>query len=372
MTRQPTILVIEDELHIVHGIQDILTLQGYNVVIALNGREGLTALEAMGRPPDLIVSDIMMPEMSGLQFLEEMRQNIQWVNIPLIFLTAKGEKTDIRIGFEAGVDHYLTKPFDPDDLVMVVANKLRRFRDMSAAQQEQIGELKKRILTILHHEFRTPLTPMVAYADLLNMDIGKLSLDDMREYLKGISSGADRLRRLVENFILLVELETGEAQRTFGIRKRPTKDIAGIIRGACQHCAVLASEHGVRLISDLSESYPSIVTDKELFRSALIQLIDNGVKFSDKPEGSVTVSARAEDGFVLFSVNDKGRGIDTEELEHIFEIFYQIKRHVHEDQGAGAGLPIVQRIVELHNGDVLVDSTFGVGTTFTIRIPIAQ
>ncbi|MCE7945952.1 MAG: sensor histidine kinase [Chloroflexi bacterium CFX4] len=367
-----TILVLEDDRPLMEGIRDMLELQGYRILTAINGVEGLRVMQNSPTLPDLIVSDIMMPEMDGYQFLEAVQSNSQWVDIPFIFLTAKGEKEDVREGRMLGADDYVIKPFEADDLVVRIASKLRRSRQLRQTQETRVTDIKRRILTILHHEFRTPLTYVVAYSDLLNRDLSEMTYDDIKEFLGGVNSGAERLRRLVENFILLVELETGEAASTFAWRKRPITDIASILTGAQENVQPFAAERGIALTIVPPNDLPPIVGDAEYLKIVLTRLLDNAIKFSDKPNPTVTLSATLGEKHVYFHVADNGRGIPTEEQPHIFEVFYQIDRQKFEDQGAGAGLAIVRRIVDLHEGIITVQSVPGNGATFTVGIPLAE
>ncbi|MEO1646408.1 MAG: response regulator, partial [Chloroflexota bacterium] len=121
------VLVVEDDLHLLNGIRDILELDDYHVLTAMNGQEALTVLRSDPyNPPDVIVSDVMMPKMNGFKFLEEVRNEKLWLNVPFIFLTAKGEQTDRHKGSMLGADRYLTKPFDAPDLQVAVSATLKR------------------------------------------------------------------------------------------------------------------------------------------------------------------------------------------------------------------------------------------------------
>jgi CheY-like chemotaxis protein len=157
----------------------------------------------------------MMPEMNGYEFFEAVRLDKNWTAIPFMFLTAKGEKSDIRAGMSIGADDYVTKPFAAEELIDAVEARLRRHKELQVLRDTQVNDVKRNIMTILNHEFRTPLTYVVAYADMLNRDAETLSYGDIKMFLQGVNAGADRLRRLIENFILLVELETGESERTY-------------------------------------------------------------------------------------------------------------------------------------------------------------
>ncbi|MDL1902785.1 response regulator, partial [Anaerolineae bacterium CFX9] len=227
------ILVVEDEINLLEGIRTVLELDGYTVHTADNGETALQVLRQSAHLPDLIVSDIMMPHMDGIQLLKEVRKETAWVGVPFIFLTARSEKTDVQRGKQLGVDDYLIKPFEADDLLIAVESRLNRHRALTQAHQDQMSDLKRRILTILNHEFRTPLTFVVAYADLLNEQTGQnISNEDMLTFLRGINTGAVRLRRLIENFILLVEFETGDARAAYDLRAMTIHNIHVVLQKA--------------------------------------------------------------------------------------------------------------------------------------------
>jgi signal transduction histidine kinase len=367
------ILVVEDDVNLLDGIRSILEIEGYQAITAQNGVEALKVLDSEITPPNLIVSDIMMPQMSGTDLLEAVRKESRWVSVPFIFLTARGEKADIQKGKQLGVDDYVVKPYDPVDLLIAIKSRLKRHEDIETQHADAVEQLKRSILTILNHEFRTPLTFVVAYADLLNTPLPDTletvnNKEEMLLFLKGISSGAERLRSLIENFILLVELETGEAKDTFNLRKKPITDLPALLETA--RSAIFNAETVRHVcIQQIDDTLTPFIGDTEYLQKAIQHLLSNAVKFS--PEGStVTLRAYAAQGNIFIEVADQGRGIPPEELQNIWRSFYQVNRNFYEDQGAGSGLAIVRRVAELHNGSVSVQSEVGVGSTFTLRIPI--
>lgn len=365
-----TILVVEDDMHLMQGIRDILDINGYNVLTATNGLAGLDVLKTQIHPPDLIVSDIMMPHMNGYDFFQAVRAVDTWVKIPFIFLTAKGERDDIRLGKSMGAEDYVVKPFDADDLLIAVSAKLKRKEEIEQAWKGEVSDIKHNILTVLNHEMRTPLTYVVAYADMLQRDADELSVNDMRNFLRGINAGASRLRRMVENFILLVEIETGEARQTFEWRQQLFDNYAGLLSNVAKKFYDLAQEHEVNIEIAMEDDLPPVYLDLDYLSAAVECLVDNAIKFSDDPDTTVTLQAYVENDHLCLAVNDQGRGIPPAELNHIFETFYQINREKYEDQGAGSGLAIVKGVVELHSGEVGIASTEGTGSTFVIRLPI--
>jgi two-component system, sensor histidine kinase and response regulator len=369
MTGKATVLVVEDDLALMHAIRDILELQGYHVLTASNGADALELLRNRRIAPDVIISDIMMPRMDGYAFFRAVRQESRWTGIPFVFMTAKGEKTDVRVGKLLGADDYLIKPVDPEDLVIAVAAKLRRRIELEELQLTQVSDVKRKILTILNHEFRTPMTYIVAYGDMLNRDADTLSVDEMKMFLSGINAGADRLRRLVENFILLVELETGDAAETFRLRQHPTTDYRSLLTFAVNYMHTAAAAKNIRVSFDVPEGLPAVSADTDYLRAAVVRLLENAIKFS-KDNSTVELSTYTEGGHVCIRVTDHGRGIPEDELSRIFEPFYQVDRHIHEDQGAGSGLTIIRHIATLHSGYVDVQSKIGEGSAFTLHLPI--
>jgi signal transduction histidine kinase len=364
------ILVVEDDLNLLEGIQTMLELDSYSVVCAENGRQALEILRSSPTPPDLIVSDIMMPQMDGIEFLKAVRAVDEWESIPFIFLTARGERSDIVRGKQLGVDDYLVKPFDAAELIATIQNKLHRMAIMRRNTNSVIEEIKQRILKILNHEFRTPLTYVVAYSDLLDGASGQeLTPEEMTTFLRGVSTGAVRLRRLIENFIHLVEMETGEAQRSYELRKAPISDVRELWEHAIHTLrGIRTITHTINLVID---PVPTFVGDEVYLRLALLHLLDNACKFSPA-DTTVTLGVHRVDDEVCFWIQDDGRGIDPAEHEQIWKSFYQSGRDRYEDPGTGSGLTIVYNVAKLHGGRATVESRLNAGSRFSIFIPVAR
>lgn len=364
-----TVLVVEDDVNLLSGIRDILELEDYRVITAQNGVQGLEMLQRHQNDlPDLILSDITMPQMDGFTFLENVRREIRWVRIPFIFLTAKGEKTDRHKGSLMGADVYLTKPFEAQDLLIAVEACLRRTSAIRQANESEITDVKRKVMTIVNHEFRTPLTLIVAYAEMLKeFDTKSMTLEEVMTFLNGVNSGADRLRRLVENFIFTIELENGDASKTIAWRTRLVTDIRPIIEDAHRQIA-LPSTRPRDFMFNVPMSLPPFKADVQYLTIAVRELLDNAAKFSgDHSRIRVNVAQVRDD--IEISVIDEGRGVPAGELENIWKPFYQIDRERYEDQGSGAGLAIVDGVVKLHKGTRYVESQPGVGSTIAIYLP---
>lgn len=361
------ILIVEDDLAMSSGIRDVLDMAGYRVQAAENGQEALQILEHFR--PDLIISDIMMPEMDGFELLDQVRRRSEWAMIPFIFLTAKGQRTDILAGKKLGADDYLVKSVDLDDLLVVVRAKLDRAMVMRQQARVEMESLKNNILNMLSHEFRTPLTYITGYVDLLQE--GGWSVDDLEKFLARIKGGSQRLNRLVEDFLLLVRFETDDAREAYELEKSPFTAWGSLINRTFSALREAADAQQVELQADIQPDVPPIIAHEGFVENAVLRVVDNAIRFSRAGGGHALVRVQAAPPGVVVSIADDGIGIPAAELPRMFDKFHQVNREKMEQQGAGIGLAIVRGIVELHGGSVECQSQEAQGTTIILRFPSA-
>jgi two-component system sensor histidine kinase/response regulator len=364
------ILVVEDHEPLLTAIKGILEGEGYTVFTATDGEDGLQKIDKA--QPHLIVADIMMPRMDGYTFYETIRDQPEWVPIPFIFLTAKAEKEDVRRGKDMGAEDYLTKPFDPQDLVVVVRSRLRRAHAIQEVSDARFDELKRQIVNVLGHELRTPLTYVRGYTELALEDVPSLDPKNLEDFLMGIKRGADRLYRLVEDLMYLIQLDTGRVEKEFQMMCGVHIGLSALLETTIRQHKEKAADQGVTLEAEIEPRLPPVRLCETFFAEAMGRLIDNAIKFSLRETKQVTVSTHLTDGWVEIAVTDQGVGIAAEHLSHIFERFRQIDREKMEQQGIGVGLSIAQELIRIHGGEITVKSTLGEGSTFTIRLPVAE
>ncbi len=373
------ILIVEDDLSLQEGIRDLLEIGdvGYETVvhIADNGHAGLQKLEKI--TPDLIISDIMMPQMDGYTFLNAVRADERWVHIPFIFLTAKGNKKDIRQGRLSGAELYITKPFNSEELMDLVESQLRRSLQLQAVRNQNMSKLKRSILQLINHEFRTPLTYVTAYYDMLYESLSVYDdVQHMEDYLKGIQSGCDRLIDLVEDLILVMDVRLGEMRRFYDKKAVEISSIQLLIKDAVSKLEAEAQKFNIPIELQLASLSP-VIGVAEQIETAVYHLVENAIKFSvykirNGEEASVTITAEEVDSHIYIHIKDEGIGIPTSQQEAIFEVFYQYNRDYYEQQGSGAGLVIAKGIAEAHNGQILLQSEEGKGSDFTLVLPTAR
>lgn len=365
-TRNESILVVDDHESILEATRFILETEGYTVLTAMNGVQALQIMEQT--TPDLVVADIMMPEMDGYTLYRAVRARPEWVFIPFIFLTVKKEPKEVLRAKALGVEDYIPKPFDTEQLLVAVRARLDRARQVQDVFDTQMDQLKWRIVQILGHELRTPLTLIRGYSELVMQQTPSPTSDSPKELMLGIKKGTDRLVQILHDFLLLLCLDTGRVQQEFQAQTCVCRDMQQAVEYALQAYRDQARECGVALESRAAPNLPAVRLHNLYFADALGRLVDNAIKFSGKGQ-RVEVWTRAVDGRVEVSVRDEGVGIPAHALPHLFERFQQVDRERMEQQGVGLGLAIAHELVRLHGGDITVESERGQGSTFTIRLP---
>jgi two-component system sensor histidine kinase/response regulator len=370
MDNSGRVLVVEDQPSLRLAIQRFLEADGYAVSIADDGVQALHVMEEV--TPDIIVADIMMPTMDGYEFYQAVRARSEWTSIPFIFLTARAQRADVIKGKALGVEDYLTKPIDPEELLVTVRARLARAQAVQESAEVHLDEIKRQIITVLGHEMRTPLTHIRGYTELALEDVPSLPPELLEEFLQGISQGADRLTKLANDFLMVIRLDTSQAEKYFEQLAELHQALDATVEHTLDQYEPQAVAAGLRLESLVESSLPPVRECEPLFCDALGRLVDNAIKFTSGEGKHITVSAQEVQGWIEIAVADQGLGIPPGEISHLFERFRQVDREKVEQQGVGLGLSIAQGLIHLHGGEIVVRSTVGKGSTFTIRLPLAE
>ncbi len=376
MTDPATILIVEDDKALLAGIADLIEVSdiGYDVEV-LTASDGTGGLTVLGEQiPDLIISDIMMPRMGGYEFLSQIRSNPRWLHIPVIFLSAKGTPDEIREGRLSGAELYVTKPYDSDELLQLIQSQLDRAFQLQMDREQRLQLLRSNIVQVLNHEFRTPLTYVTAYYDLLADGLFIEEVDILWEYLRGIQAGATRLRHLVNDLIMVIELRTGELSARFKRQSALITDLGDSLRSLCERYKRDHEGHGLHFTFQINDPVPVVYGPRDILLNACERIIDNAVKFSIHQQGGaeVRISVDTKKDELWIKVEDNGIGLPDSEYMQIFDLFYQHNRPILEQQGAGTGLTIARGLIELHSGHIEVSSEEGWGSSFTIILPTSS
>jgi signal transduction histidine kinase len=359
------ILVIEDEAPLRESIVDTLSFEGFNVIEAANGNQGWEMASA--EQPDLIVCDVAMPELNGYELLEKLRQDPTTANLPFIFLTARSDRSFMRHGMELGADDYVTKPFSHADLLAAIRSRLKRYDTLNESAQEELEQVKTELTRRIAHELRTPLTSIAAVQDIVEMQLGHLGVEELRELLTIQRSGSQRLQHLVEQTVMLTELKTGKLSRTIILEKGMVTSIWDILTAATNTARKFAYKNRDLPINVNDRgSEARVLCSLSALRHALAELIGNALSFSPE-NGEVQVNQWVDRNWIWIAVEDHGAGIA--DLEAAIAEFGQIDREKNEQQGMGLGLPLAKQIVEAHGGGLHI-KTNSKGTQVAIQLPL--
>ncbi|NEP79482.1 MAG: hybrid sensor histidine kinase/response regulator [Okeania sp. SIO3C4] len=361
------ILVIEDEQVILEIITDVLEAEKFIVIGAENGKIGVE--KALENVPDLIICDVMMPELDGYGVLKLLRKNLVTEAIPFIFLTAKSTKADLREGMELGADDYLTKPFTRDELMKAINTRLEKHGTIQRKTQEQLDELRSSITLSLPHELRTPLNGIIGSSNFIIEEFQDLENDEILEMVESIHISAHRLYRLIQNFLLYADLELLSRDRD-----RLKLFITGSLsnpKSIIREVAVEKAKNFNRLKDlEIASENTDLKISEPNFKKVVDELLDNAFKFSSFGT-KVKVIGRLVNHFFAVDFIDCGKGMSVNEISNI-GAYKQFNRKIYEQQGSGLGLIIAKQITELHNGKLTIQSIPLEQTSVTIFIPIKE
>ncbi len=347
------ILIIEDDFEVIENLAELLELKGYEVLTASNGKIGIDL--AISELPDLVISDIMMPETNGYDVLKAIKSYPSTYATPFIFLTAKAEDADRRSGMELGADDYLVKPFENDEVIKAIAANLKKYKNIRNHYETDLNELRTSIAKSLPHEFRTPLNSILGFSSLLLQSKDRLTPQDMDIMLNNIHESGVRLQHLIENYNFYVsiiglktcdyvkdgqEMFTSDQINTIARRYNRENDINESI----EHLnAKISGKHFIKIIEELA---------------------DNAIKFSN-PNTQIEITSQDKGKFVYYTFTNCGRGFTKEQVKQI-GAFVQFERNQFEQQGLGLGLAIVKKIVSLYGGKFEIKSQPNDKTTVTV------
>jgi CheY-like chemotaxis protein len=359
------VLVVDDTEDIRMIIAETLNLYGFSTLSAGDGNSAIQIAEK--QLPDLIICDVNMPNVDGYTTLTAIRQNVATATIPFIFLTGATDKINMRRGMELGADDYLTKPFTHKELLAAVNTRLEKQAEIRRQSEQKLDELRGNITLALPHELRTPLNGIMGLAQLMIEDYATLPPEEVLESARYIHQSAMRLHRLIENFLVYSQVEL-MASESMKIDINHTGDPLlshEIIPGV----AASVARRFERERDLVLEMVPfSLLLPEQNLKKIVEELADNAFKFSP-PSTPVRIATMVEDATFTLRITNAGRGMSAEQISKIGP-HMQFDRKVFEQQGAGLGLIITKRLVELQGGRLLIQSVPGEQTTVDVSFPV--
>ena len=362
-----TILVIDDDAMVRESIQDLLEAKGFQIIAAANGKAGIEL--AIQHHPDLILCDLQMPEADGYAVLSTLQQQPMTTTIPFIFLTARSTKTDLRQGMNLGADDYLTKPCAASDLLHAINTRLAKVDSLQSYSQKQINSLCSNIATALPHELRTPLTGILTSVEVLRNISVEPESDEILDIADSIEHSAQKLYRIIQNFLLYAKLEMAfyDPEKLKSFRSDYTSQPDIVIKSIATKIAQRVNRE-----SDLHMTLQSaaILIPNADLEKIILELIDNALKFSLEGTPITLSSSLIENGYQIV-IQDQGRGMTADQIAHL-NAYMQFERNIYEQQGVGLGVAIAKRLIELHKGQFQIESIPNQQTTIKIVLPLAS
>ncbi|MBF0118590.1 MAG: response regulator [Desulfobacterales bacterium] len=383
------ILIVDDTIHNLQLLTAILNQRGYSVIGAPDGSTAL--MIAQNEPPDLILLDILMPEMDGFEVCERLKSDVKTESIPVIFISSLDDIEDKIKGFSLGGADYITKPFQEEE-VFARVNTHVTLRRMQKRLEEQNDELERRVqertnellkaknaaevaslaksefIANISHEFRTPLNSVIGFTSILMENANKSSTE--YKYLNFINISGMELLKIIDNLIELSRIESEGIQLN-----KKLFELSPFLNYAIENIYNLSVIKGLKVRYEIDKSVPdTIIADSELLLTILDQLGKNAVKFTEKGEIIISVCKALEyerSPALHFSVRDTGVGIPEDRLKNIFMDFTQADgSYTRKYGGLGLGLTLVRRIISHIGGCVWAESIEGKGSTFHFTFPI--
>jgi len=359
------ILVIEDDGSIRNSLLDLLDAEDYTARGGENGLTGLRLVEEF--KPDLIICDIMMPDLDGYGVYDRLQENPATALIPFIFLTAKADRADQRRGMSLGADDYVTKPFTRQEILQTIERRLAKRAQLVKRYDDKVTALVQSISLALPHELRTPLSGIKTGASVIVETIDAMSPAEVKNVVDIIYQSAERLEHLIVNYLTFAELEIvlNDSARLQLLRAR-TCASARLVIGQTARAAAERVRREKDLVMNLEDA-PVRMADQHLGKLA-DELVDNAFKFSTAGKPVELTSQVIDDQFVL-TLTDHGRGMTAAQIADI-GAYMQFERKLHEQQGSGLGLTIAQRLLDVYHGELIIDSVYGARTTITVKLPL--
>jgi signal transduction histidine kinase len=372
-----TIFIVDDIPANLGVLDEFLTQQGFEVLMASDGESAVNKIEKA--QPHLILLDVLMPKgIDGFETCQRLKANLQTKEIPIIFMTALTDIVDKVKGFKLGAVDYITKPFQQEEVLARIKTHLRiyQLQQQSHTQNEELrfanaklaraARMKDEFLANMSHELRTPLVAILGISEALLEEIyGEINIAQQKS-VRTIQESGKHLLSLINEILDLAKIESGK------LKLEKTKvSVTEVSQTCLRLIKELAQKKRIKIKTIFDQDVITLNADERYLKHILINLLNNAVKFTPE-KGIVTlaITGDVKEKLVQISISDTGIGIAQEDKEKLFEPFIQLDAQLNRHhEGTGLGLSLVYRLTEMHGGSVTVESEIGKGSCFTISLP---
>lgn len=371
------VLFIDDEESIIDGVLRLFMRESYGIFAT---RSPDKAREALAKEKiKVVVSDYRMPEISGVEFLREVKE--KYPNVVKILFTGYTDFSAAEEAINVGeVYRFISKPWKTAELLSTIRQCIEHYDliTQSKAHEEELEvvnkklkamyEMQKEFTSTVSHELRTPLASIKTAIDLVvKRMVGEIN-QEQEEVLGRAKSNVDRLKRLIDDILDLTKMEGGKVQMNFMM-----DDIHQVIQEVVEAQKDVVQNRGLYIKTDFDAHVSGVPFDRDRIIQVLNNLLSNAIKFTK--EGGITVSTqgKSQENHIIVSIKDTGKGITEADIPKLFQKFQQIESaETNEEGGTGLGLAICKEIISRHGGKIWVESKLGEGTTFNFILPIQE
>lgn len=363
--KKPIILVIDDEESMRDSCAQILTKCGYQAELAEDGSIGLEKIKNL--KPDLVLIDLKMPGISGMEVLDNIKQ-IDPNIIPVVITGYATVESAVEAMKKAAYD-FLPKPFTPEELRIIIRRGLERgkliLETESLRREKRLME--ENFITMVTHQLRSPLVAIMQYFEVILAGMAGDVEEKQKEIILRAKARLEGLLKLINDWLNVARLDGGKI-----VEKLKPLSLKKILEKLVDFMQPLAKENDVSLKPPNFSGSDLVLADEESLEQVFSNLVSNAINYN-KPKGSVKISVKEEEEFIATEVQDTGIGVSKEHLPLIFDQFYRVSRgESQKSKGTGLGLTIAKKIVEAHGGSIHVSSKLGKGSTFTVLLPKAN
>lgn len=363
------ILIVDDVTSNVLLLKILLTNEKFQICTASNGHQCVEV--ARSEHPDLILLDVMMPELNGFDTVVILKKDPLTADIPIIFLTALNSPSDLVHGFQVGAHDFLTKPFNKEELIMRVMHQIslvaaKRYIIEQNEKLKRIISNRDKMYSVIAHDLRSP---MASIRMVLNLCVNVVTPDMVGEEIFGLLDKANReseeTHDLLDNLLKWTKSQTGRLEVAY-----QNLELDDIVPGVVDIFTMIAEMKKIKLQYIPSEEHLKVRADNDMMKTVVRNFISNAIKFTPEGKG-IEVYYKKSGEFAKISVRDHGVGIAPERIDTLFhkgETTYGTGG----EEGSGLGLQLCADFARKNGGDVMVESTLGEGSTFSFLVPLLK
>ncbi len=363
------ILIVDDVVSNVLLLKILLTKEKFGICTANNGRECIE--KAKSERPDLILLDVMMPELNGFDTAVILKEDPETADIPIIFLTALNTPADLVQGFKVGGNDFLTKPFNKEELIMRVMQQISLVvaRRIIVRQNEELRNTinnRDKMYSVIAHDLRSP---MASIRMVLNLFVNTVSPEmigpELFSLIDKANKESEETHGLLDNLLKWTKSQTGRLNVVY-----QDFDVNDVIPGVVDIFTMIADTKHIKLNCDLGTERLTVCADNDMLKTVLRNFISNAIKFSNE-NSTIDISLTREGDMARISVRDHGVGISEERLSGLFKNG-ETTCGTNNEEGSGLGLQLCKDFAVKNGGDVKVESVLGEGSTFSVYIPLKK